>query len=142
MEFYEKFSDLYVSYLNKRNELTKLKGTINFSTGKLQHPEIFSFEKREIIEVLSEKEVVLKCEHTLTSGIRSDYFLNIDNILSDLGSMDKISEAYASKVDKIKDRIDKLVFIEKEAGPTGPIFLLYPIMMKTQVKSFIVDLKP
>ena len=141
LEFYEKISDLYVSYLSKLEELTKLKGAIIFSTGKLQHPDFFAPEKRRILEVLSEKDAVLKCEHTLRSGISSDYFLNIDNILSDLGSMDKISEAYASKVDKIKDRIDKLVFIEKEAGPTGPIFLLYPIMMKTQVKSFIVDLK-
>ena len=141
LEFYETFSDLHISYQSKLDELTKMKDTITYSTGQMQHPDNVPVGKKGILEVLSEKEAVLKCEHTLTSGTQSDYFLNIDNILSDLESMDKISDAYAMEVEKIKGEIDKLAFIEKKAGPTGSIFLLYPIMVKTQVSSFIVDLK-
>lgn len=141
LEYYEEIANLYTIYLSKLEELSKLKDTINFSTGHLEHPESVELGKRRILKILEEREAVLKCKHTLRSGLESDYFLNIDSILSDFESMNKISEAYAREVDKIKEEIDKLVFIEKEAGPIGSIFLVYPIMEKTQLSSCIIDLK-
>lgn len=143
LKYYETFSDMSKLYIEKLRELERKRYgvKISYSIGKIKNPENLSGEKKIISETLDNAKAVIKCEHTLSGGMLSNYFLNVDKIIAKPEYLEKISTAYISKLNEISVDISYLAFIEKDSGPTGSLILLHSIMNKTKKPSFIVDLK-
>lgn len=85
-------------------------------------------------------------EHTLTEGLRSSQFLDLDLSLADINISEKLTDTIASKFKTLEQidecKIDKIALIDKgDIGPVGLISLKSSLSKKVNKESIIVRIQ-
>lgn len=79
--------------------------------------------------------------HVMTGGTMGGYYIDIDLLLTDPSQVRAVGRRYVAEIRTIQravGRIDRLVFIERDAGPVGAIGLLGYLSAESGIPSVIV----
>jgi len=97
---------------------------------------------RAFCHVLQEGGVITQSEYTLAGGFPSNYFFDVDKMLSKPEYVEDAADYFAKEIQEVrcKNRITKLAFIEKEVGTVGMLPLMSLIIFMTRIDGFVVRL--
>lgn len=79
--------------------------------------------------------------YALTSGGHSNFYVDLDYILSDPSNVERVVDQYTLKIRELQRKgihIDRLAFIEKDSGPIGGLSLKDLLIMQTKIPAIIV----
>jgi orotate phosphoribosyltransferase len=81
--------------------------------------------------------------HIMTGGTMSSYYIDLDTLLTNHRQAGHICERMARLIRDIEayTSIDRLVFIERDAGPVGAVSLLGALTSETEYDALIVRTK-
>jgi orotate phosphoribosyltransferase len=97
-----------------------------------------------LVKMLKKYGMVSKSNWALARGIPSKYFFDIDKGAYSSESLRVISNRYARKIKKIRERepgIDRLAFVEKDFGTIGALLFTSSIISRTGIDAIIVRLR-
>jgi orotate phosphoribosyltransferase len=89
-------------------------------------------ENKPLYQVFENCGVVYQSEHALAAGTESNYFFDVDRLLSTPQAVSTATKYYVEKIAEIEshgERIDKLAFIDKDIGTVGSLPLMASIVM-------------
>lgn len=98
-------------------------------------------ENRELYHAFDRYGVVYQSEHALAAGTESNYFFDVDRLLSTPDGIEVATKRYAEKIAEIKSdtgKVDKLAFIDKDIGTVGSLPLMSCVIAKTKIPGVIV----
>lgn len=143
---YRIMADLSKLYRKKLSDL-KLKSEVlkqNPSLpAKIKNYEAISTTNLDLYKMFDKCGVVFQSEHALAGGTESNYFFDIDRLISDPEGANVASKYYVSKLNEIAKNytIDKLAFIEKDVGTVGILPAMSSIISGAGIEGFIVRLR-
>lgn len=100
-----------------------------------------SKEITELIETLRVGLLMDGNDYALTSGGRSNFYIDIDYILSDVLNVKRIMNEFVLKIQELQNmgiHFDRLAFIEKDSGPVGALTLKDLLIVQTGIPALIV----
>lgn len=113
------------------------------SPAKIKNYGAISTTNLELYKMFERCGVVFQSEHALAGGAESNYFFDIDRLISDPKGASVASKYYVNKLNEItKDhKIDKLAFIDKNVGTVGILPSMSSIISGVGIDGFIVRLR-
>lgn len=79
--------------------------------------------------------------HVMTGGTTGEYYIDIDSVQTNPAYLPEIGARYVERIQALRRegrRVDRLAFIERDAGPIGAVGLLGLITERTNISSAIV----
>lgn len=134
-----KFTNLYREKLYELEIRTK--GLDISQPTKIKNLDSIPPKKLELYKILEKYGAVNQSEHALASGTKSNYFFDIDRLLSDPESVQIVSDHYADMINEMQSKgkvIHKLAFIEKSVGTIGVLPLMSFIISKVKIPGLVV----
>lgn len=133
-------------YQKSLSEIRKKEDTIEreeTTIGKIANWNKVPIELNAFCHVSEESGAVTQSVYTLAGGSPSDYFFDVDKIMSKPEYVGVISDYFAKEIGNVMShsKIDKLAFIEKDVGTVGALPLMSLIISKTKVNACIVRLR-
>lgn len=80
-------------------------------------------------------------EWALTNGGRSNYYWDLDSILTTPAEIEEVTSCYLGEIDQIRTTlgpIDRLGFIEKDSGPVGALTLKDLLIVRSNIPGVII----
>ena len=108
--------------------------------GTIRNPASMRSGKKPLYKILEESKAITQSEYQLAGGAPSNYFFDIDKLLSKPRYVNIVSEYFIKEINDVMrvDRIDKLAFIEKHVGTVGALPLMSSIISKSKMEGFII----
>ena len=132
VESYKASAKLTNVYIEKLHELEKKAKNIKLGhPAKIRNWAAILPENRPLYEVLEECGAVYQSEHALAAGTESNYFFDVDRLLSTPHAVSITTKYYVDKIADLESRdgkIHKLAFIDKDIGTVGSLPLLASIV--------------